>query len=64
MGKLDLRNWREGDSPNVPSAEEGIPECIVLSVESGGTPLEVLLWIFPSFEGLLVDLLKDESSSM
>ena len=64
LRKLDLRSWGERDSPDVPSVNEGMLDWIVFSVESGWTPKEVLLWIFPSFWGLLFDLIKDGGGSM
>jgi len=63
-GKLDLRIWGEGDSPDVPSADDGMLDWIVFLVESDWTPREVLLWIFLSLWGLLFDPIKDEAGSM
>ena len=57
---LDLRNFREGGSPGALSGDERMLDWIVLSVRSGWTPGEVLLWIFPSFEGMLFELAIDE----
>ncbi len=63
LGGLDLRDFREGESPGAPTGDERMLDWIVLSVRSGWTPREVLLWIFPSFGGLLFDLAIDESST-
>ena len=40
------------------SADDGMLDWIVSSVESGNTPREGLVWIFPSFEGHLFYLIK------
>ena len=58
LGKLDLCNWGEKFLPGVLSADEGMLDWIVLSVENGSTPREVMVWIVPSFVGLLIDLIK------
>ena len=50
----------EGDSPDVPNADERIPDWVVLSVKSGWTPKEVFLWIFPYFGDMLFDLIKED----
>ena len=63
LGGLDLRDFGEGESPDAPSGDERMLDCIVLSVKSGWTPREVLLWIFPSFGGLLLNLARDGSGS-
>ena len=44
LGILDLCDFGEGDSPDVPSADKRMLVWIVLSVKSGWTPREVLLW--------------------
>ena len=61
LGGLDLRDFGEGESLNAPIGDERMLGWIVLSVKSIWTPTEVLLWIFPSFGGLLFDLARDES---
>ena len=43
LGKLDLLDLGEGESPDTPSADEIMLAWIVLSVKSGWTPGEVLL---------------------
>ena len=45
-------------------ADEGMFDWIVLLVENGSTPREVLVWIFPKFGGLLLDLIKGVGGSM
>ena len=60
IGGLDLCAFREGGSPGAPSGDERMLDWIVLSVRSGWTPMEVLLWIFPSVGGMLFDLATDE----
>jgi hypothetical protein len=60
---LDLREFIESGSPGAPTGDERMLDWIVLSVRSGWTPKEFLLWIFPSFGGLLFDLAKDEAGS-
>jgi len=64
LGKLDLRNWGEEVSPGILGVDEGLLDLIVLSVESGCTPREVLVWIFPSFGCLLFDMIKGEGGSI
>ena len=63
LGGLDLRDFREGESPDAPSNDERMLDWIVLSVKNGWTPKEVMLWIFPSSGGLLFDHAIDESGS-
>jgi len=63
LGGLDLCDFGAGESPGAPSADERMLDWIVSSVKSGWTPREVILWIFPSFGGLLFDLVRDESGS-
>ena len=60
---LGFRDFREGGSPGAPSGDERMLDLIVLLVRSGWTPREVLLWIFPSFLGLLFDMAIDESGT-
>ena len=50
-------------SPGAPNGDERMLDYIVLLVRSGWSPKEVLLWIFPSFWGMLIDLAKDESGT-
>ena len=54
---LDLCSWVV-DPPGVLTADDGMLDWIVSSVESGSTPMEVLVWIFPSFGGHLFVLIK------
>ncbi len=56
---MDLRDFGEGGSPGAPSCDERMMDWIVLSVKSGWTLKEVMLWIFPNFGGLLFDLARD-----
>jgi len=63
IGGLDLRDFREGGSPGAPSGDKRMLDLIGLSMRSGWTPKEVLMWLFPSFGGLLFDLSKDEAGS-
>ena len=63
LGKLDLCDLGEGDSPDVPGADERMMNWIVLSVKSGWTPGEVLLWLFPSLRDTLFDMIRDETGS-
>jgi len=49
---------------DVPIVGEGLLDWLVLSVGSGWTPKEVLVWIFPSFGSMLFDLIRDGSSSV
>ena len=60
---LNLRDFREDGSPSALSGDERMLEWIVLSVRSGWTPREVLLWIFPIFGGVLFDLDIDVSGT-
>ena len=64
---LELREFRVGaealESPDAPSADERMMDWIVASVKSGWITREVLLWIFPSFLGLLFDMICDGSGS-
>ena len=63
--KMDIRVCGEGSSLGVPSVGEGMQDWLVLSVGSGWTPKEVLVcWIFPSFGGLIFDLIRDRSGSV
>ena len=55
---LDLWSWVEEVPPGVLNADDGMLDWIVSSVKSGNTPKEVLVWIFPSFEGHFFDLIK------
>ncbi len=48
----------------MPSVDEGMLDWIVLLVESGWTPKEVMLWIFTCFGGLLFDMIKGEGGTM
>ena len=50
-------------SPDTPSTNERMQDWIVASVRSGWTTREVMLWIFPSFGGLLFDMISDGSGS-
>ena len=61
LGKLDLRNWGERDSPDVPRGNVGL-DCIAIGERLD--PRELLLWISPSLGGLLFDLIKDEAGIM
>ena len=54
---MDLCSWVI-DPPGVLSADDGIQDWIVSSVESGNIPKEVLVWTFPSYGGHLFDLIK------
>ena len=49
------------ESPDAPSADERMLDWIVASVDSGWTTREVLIWIFPSFGGLLFNMICDGS---
>ncbi len=56
---LDLRRWVGEGTPGLLSADEGMFDWIVSSVENGSTPKDVLVWIFPSFGGHFFDLIRD-----
>jgi len=60
---LDLLGFEKGESPDAPNADERMLDWIVSSVKSGCLPKEFLLWIFPSFGGMLFDMVRDESGS-
>ena len=47
------------ESPGAPSADERMLDWILASVKSGWIPREVLLWIFSSFWGMLLDMICD-----
>ena len=64
LGKLYLYNSGEEVPPGVLSTDEGMLVWIVYSVANGSSLMEVLMWVFPSFGGLLVDLIKGEGGSM
>ena len=65
VGGLELREFRVGaetvESPDAPNVDERMLDWIVVSVERGWTAREVLIWIFPSFEGLLFNMICDGS---
>ena len=63
IGGLDHRDFIEGGSLGALSGDERMMDRILLSVRSGWTPREVLSWIFPSFGGMLFDLVIDESGA-
>ena len=62
---LELREFRVGvegvESPDAPSVDERMLDWIVASVKSGWTTGEVLIWIFPSFGGMLFNMICDGS---
>jgi hypothetical protein len=59
LRKLDIRVCGESSSLDVPSVDEGMLDWLVLSIRSGWTPKEILVWIFPVFGALLFDLIRD-----
>ena len=61
---LDLRDFTESESNVGSPGDDGMLDWIVVSVRRGWTPKEVLLWMFPTFGGLLYDLALDASSSV
>ena len=65
LGGLELHEFGVGlgslESPGAPTIDERMLDWIVTSVKSVWTPREVLLWVFPSFGGLLCDMICDES---
>ncbi len=61
---LDLRDFMESGSNVGSPGDEGMLDWIVVSVRRGWTPREVLMWMFPSFGGLLYDMAQDASSSV
>ena len=61
--ELELRDFSDIGSNVFSSGDEDMLDWIVASVRKGWTPREVLLWLFPSFGGLLYDLAVDASSS-
>ena len=67
VGGLKLREFRVGaealESPDAPNADKRMLDWIVASVKSGWTAREVLLWIFPSFGGLLFNMICNGSGS-
>ena len=67
LGGLELREFGVGleslESPGALNSNERMLDWIVTSVKRGWTPREVLLWVFPSFGGLLFDMIFDESGS-
>jgi hypothetical protein len=67
LGGLKLREFGVGseslESPGSFIDDKRILGWIVTSVKRGWTPREVLLWVFPSFGGLLFDMIFDESGS-
>ena len=48
---MDLREFGEGESPGAPSGDERMLDWIALSMKSGWTPKDVLMWIFPNLWG-------------
>ena len=60
---LDLRDFTDSGYNVISPGDEGMLDWIMASVRRGWTPREVLLWMFPSFGGLLYDLALDASSS-
>jgi hypothetical protein len=60
---LDLREFSDSGSNVFSSGDEEMLDWVVASVRRGWTPREVLLWLFPSFGGLLYDLALDASIS-
>ena len=63
IGGLNLRDFREIGSRVASNDDEGMLNWIVLSVRRGWTTMEVLMWIFPCFRGLLLDMALDVACS-
>jgi len=62
LSKTGIRVGREGVSSGPPSSDEEMLDWLVLSVESGWTPREVLLLLFPKFGSIFFNIIAGEAS--